>query len=44
MAEILSINRGGALINFEGLRGFLPGSHAPQGRSASFKRQNVADA
>ncbi|EKX40024.1 ribosomal protein S1, chloroplastic [Guillardia theta CCMP2712] len=31
MAEILSINRGGALINFEGLRGFLPGSHAPQG-------------
>ena len=30
-AEILSINRGGALVNFEGLRGFLPGSHAPQG-------------
>jgi len=28
-AEILSINRGGALVNFEGLRGFLPGSHAP---------------
>ena len=23
-AEILSINRGGALVNFEGLRGFLP--------------------
>lgn len=31
-AEIMSINRGGALVNFEGLRGFLPGSHAPQGR------------
>ena len=31
-AEILSINRGGALVNFEGLRGFLPGSHAPQAR------------
>ena len=30
-AEIMSINRGGALVNFEGLRGFLPGSHAPQG-------------
>lgn len=30
-AEILSINRGGALVNFEGLRGFLPGSHAPRG-------------
>mmetsp|Transcript_29452 Transcript_29452/g.68598 ORF Transcript_29452/g.68598 Transcript_29452/m.68598 type:complete len:417 (+) Transcript_29452:52-1302(+) len=30
-AEILSINRGGALVNFEGLRGFLPGSHAPAG-------------
>ena len=27
----MSINRGGALVNFEGLRGFLPGSHAPQG-------------
>jgi len=32
-AEIMSINRGGALVNFEGLRGFLPGSHAPQGVS-----------
>jgi small subunit ribosomal protein S1 len=30
-AEILSINRGGALVSFEGLRGFLPGSHAPRG-------------
>ena len=35
-AEIMSINRGGALVNFEGLRGFLPGSHAPQGRNALF--------
>ena len=33
-AEIMSINRGGALVNFEGLRGFLPGSHAPQGLSS----------
>eukprot|EP00960_Hanusia_phi_P078293 768802-Hanusia_phi.AAC.7 len=37
MAEILSINRGGALINFEGLRGFLPGSHAPQGRNGGLR-------
>lgn len=33
-AMVGSINRGGALVNFEGLRGFLPGSHAPQGESA----------
>lgn len=37
-AEILSINRGGALVNFEGLRGFLPGSHAPRGEN-----QNAPD-
>ncbi len=35
-AEILSINRGGALVNFEGLRGFLPGSHAPRGKIRRF--------
>ena len=31
-AEILSINRGGALVNFEGLRGFLPGRSTPSSR------------
>jgi len=40
-AEILSINRGGALVNFEGLRGFLPGSHAPRGLTEEMVGQEI---